>query len=131
SPTRSNVRSSERRPEPQLQHPRLVCEALDRNRLPIVRVALSRFVISLVFVVEQVVSLQEALERDAPGKPEPFLQSKIHAVDGEANQAGARHDGSIRTQAVAALPTLAQVTAVARGKALTGAVEIEPAQLET
>src|SRR5207247_3411255 len=32
---------------------------------------------------------------------------------------------------VAALPTLAQVTAVARGKALTGAVEIEAAQLET
>src|SRR5882672_7430966 len=122
---------SECGPEPQLHHSRLIDEALDRNRLPVIRVALSRFVISLVFVVEQVVSLQDALERDAPSKLKPLLQSKIHAVDGEADKAGARHDGSIRTQAVAALPTLPQVTAVARGKALTGAVEIEAAQLET
>ena len=123
----AHVRSSERRPEPQLQHTRLVGEALDRNRLPIVQVALSRFVISLVFVVEQVESLQHALERDAPSKFKPLLQSKIHAVDGEADKAGARHDGSIRTQAVAALAAPAQITAVARGKALTGAVEIEAA----
>ena len=122
---------SERRSESELQHARLIGQARVRDRQPIARVALPRFVGSEVCVVEQVVGLHDALERHPSADVKPLLKAKIQAMDRVADQVCPRNDGAVRTQAIAPLSALAQVTAVARGEALTGAVEIQPAQLET
>src|SRR5262249_53836259 len=110
---------------------RLIGDAHDRNRLPVVRIALPRLVVSVVFVVEQVVRLEDAVERSVTTKTKPLLQPEIDTVDRGADKVIPRHDGAVRTQPVAALTAWAQVAAVARGEALPGAVEIQPAQLET
>src|SRR5919204_5902120 len=124
------ARPLERRAESELQHPRLIHKAEQRNRLAVIRVALAHLVVAEVFVIEHVVGLQNPIERYPPVDPEPLLESQIDTVQRIADKVVPRHDRPVRTQAITSLAAQAQVTAVGCVVSLPGAVEVQPTHLE-
>ncbi len=99
--------------------------------LQVLRAAFLCDVGSVVRLVEEIVHFDDPIGRHAVSKPEPPLQSQVDTVDRVPGEAVARHDGTVRPQAVAGVGAdISQVTAVARVVSLAGTVEVEATQLE-
>src|SRR2546426_3344917 len=86
---------SERRPESQLQHPRLVGEVIVERWLAIVRVVFVGRIGTVVRVIEQVEHLENAEDLPPLTQRNSLLKAHVHAVDRLPNEALARDDRAI------------------------------------
>src|SRR5437016_14607929 len=77
----------ERRPESQLQHPRLVSEIVVERRLAIIRIAFVGRIRAVVGVIEQVEHLEDAVDLPPFAKRKSLLEPHIHPVEGIAHEA--------------------------------------------
>src|SRR5204863_5085414 len=124
----------ERGAEPQLEHPRLIAEAVAERRPPEQGAAFVRHVRSVVRMIEQIEDLENAVDSRAADERNPLLEPHVHAVNRIANQIVARQNRAVGAQARAphgAAPFIAIIDARIRKPALAGAEEIDAAQLKS
>src|SRR6185369_1479088 len=124
----------ESQPESQLHRARRVREVRVVLRLAVERAELVGDIRAVVGPIEDVEQFQDAVYRPAAAKRDPLLQADVEAVHGIADKAVARHNGTIRAEALRdrleSLPEASQVFAVNGRQPLAGAIEVGPAQLE-
>src|SRR5204862_5546260 len=125
-------RRSERDPESQLHHARLIRETRVLSRLSITRVGFYGCVRAVVLMVEEVEHLHHAVHRPAAAQPEATLEPDIHPMQRRSDEVVTRHDAARRALGVGSGAQAGTIPAAIGGcEALARAVKIQPAHLET
>src|SRR5436190_9567755 len=124
-------RLSEREAETELRCSWLIRDVVVLRRQPVPVVALLRGIGAIVGMIEGVEHLDNAVDCPRAAEAEPALEPQIDAVHRIADEAVAGDDRSIRAQTPGGDRLVPQIASPTGGVALAGAIQIQPAQLET